>query len=242
MIRLARCRTCVVNASLATSLVGLLFITRLGAAESTTAAPTNDHLVPVVEYLGNAPLYRKLWEQKLLVTPGDVARFVQLPGSAGVEIAVSVHRDTQKSGGLPGGYWVTMTQPSVPLSQCYPSVGNEKPIDSRIVHIRRCDAPLPASTAFVIQRAWLKTLKDSRPLPNSERWMSVDSTTEIFSAKSPDGKIMEAQAPPIPLNSRKKVNALIRIGFWLADYCELHASDRPRLARKIETAASRLAD
>jgi hypothetical protein len=52
---------------------------------------------------------------------------------------------------------------------------------------------------------------------------------------------LEAQSPPVPLNSRSKVNTLIRIGFWLMDYSELNAADRPRVARNIETAATLLA-
>jgi hypothetical protein len=192
-----------------TCIAAAIFSTALGAADLAPRGSADDHLVPVPQYLGNVPLYRKLWQEKLFVTPGDVGRFVQLPGSVGVEVAVSVYQDARKSNGLRGGYWVTMTQPSVPLSQCYPSAGNEKPIDPRTVRIRRCDAPLPASTALAAHRAWLKMLKASRPMSN-ERSLSVDSTTEIFSARKSGDKVLEAQSPPVPLNSRSKVNTLIR--------------------------------
>jgi hypothetical protein len=69
-------RTHLVRAWLGICVVSFLFTVGFGAAYLTAAAEAGDHLVPVVEYLGSAPLYRKLWQQKLFVTPGDIARYV----------------------------------------------------------------------------------------------------------------------------------------------------------------------
>src|SRR2546430_7319756 len=102
----------------------IILLVTAGLTTSSAGDMASDHLVPVPNYSGSAPLYRKLWSQKLLLTPGDTARFVQLPGSQGVEKAVSVYQDVSRPGALPGGYWVTVTEPSGALSDCYPAIKN----------------------------------------------------------------------------------------------------------------------
>ena len=132
------------------------------------AAPLgNDHLVPLSEYdlakTGSGADYRKLWQRKLLVTPGNIARFAHIPGFAQPEAAVCVNKRTEQKDGIPGGYWVTLTEASKSLWDCIPS-GDEKftkrsVADPRTVNIRRCDAPLPDSTALIIHTLWLKMLR-----------------------------------------------------------------------------------
>src|SRR5437867_3297649 len=51
-----------------------------------------DHLVPIDSKGKLIEQYEKLVRNKLMVTPGDVARMVRLPGSFGVETVISIYR------------------------------------------------------------------------------------------------------------------------------------------------------
>lgn len=218
---------------LSTSLMAFILFTVFGAARPVTAAQTNDHLVPVVKYLGSAPLYRKLWEQKLFITPGDIARYVQLPGATGREVAVSMYKQSKGKNGLAGDYWATATEPSVPLSECVPSAGVEKRIDPQSVEIRRWDAPLPESTAAAIHKLWLAMLSKTGPEPEPDA-IPVDSTTEIFFATDAKGKVLEAQTPVSP---KEDTVALVKIGNLLIDYCFASVQERDKLSSEIEREA-----
>jgi hypothetical protein len=81
--------------------------------------PRADYLIvedPKMDVGANAE-YKKLYERKLFVTRGDLARYVQLPGPlAQTEIAVSVYE--QKKG--PYKYWITLTEPAKRLADCDP--------------------------------------------------------------------------------------------------------------------------
>ena len=182
-----------------------------------------------------------LWQQKLFVTPGNLARFAHVPGFAQPEAAASVNQRADKYGGTDGSYWVTVTEASSSLWSCI-RTGDEKftktkPVDPRTIHIRRCDAPLPQSTALVIRRLWLTMLNQTTPLSHSERYFAVDATSEIFSAVNPEGKLLEAQAPTF---ESRNTDELVRIGFLLLDYCHIHEPERPEIARKIEIKARTL--
>lgn len=231
-------RISVLNKLLPSCIVGFVFSSGLAAAELSPGPSTNDHLVPVIEYLGSAPLYRKLWKEKLFVTPGDVARYVQLPGAAGKEVAVSVYRQTKGKDDLPGDYWATVTQSSVPLWDCVPAAGVENPIDPKTVQIRRWDAPLPESTASAIHTLWLAMLSGTRPESEPDT-IAVDSTTEIFFATDASGKVLEAQTPVSP---KENTLALVKIGNLLVDYCSASAPERPRISREIDKEARLLLD
>jgi hypothetical protein len=216
--------------------IGILCVAELTPAALFGATSTNDHLVPVVQYLGLAPLYRKLWQQKLFVTPGEIARYVQLPGSAGKEVAVSVYKRRKREGGLPGDYWATATQPAVPLSDCVAAAGVDKQLDPKTVEVRRWDAPLPKSTALVIQKLWLAMLSATGPEPEPDV-IAVDSSTEIFFATDTRGRVLEAQAPVSP---KGDALALVKVGNLLIDYCSAPAPQRPKLAEEIEKEALNL--
>src|SRR2546429_9559832 len=99
------------------SVIGMLILNGVGLVGGAGSSVA-DHLVPVEEANNTQSpesAYRKLWEQKLLVTPGEIARAVHLPGNVGVETAVSVYREesTKKP-----SYRVTATQASRPLWDC----------------------------------------------------------------------------------------------------------------------------
>lgn len=202
------------------------------------AAPklTDDYLALVddpSEVDGILGDYRRLWERKLLVTRGDIARFVHLPGLSGEESAVSVYRDARRRDGLPGSFWVTSTMASARLWSCMPQ-GGRRATDPRTVGVSRRDAPLPDSTARLVNSVWIAMLSGARPPPAGE--IQIDSDGLIFSAATSRGRITEANARNFDRNSL----ALMRIGIDLFSYANMPASMRPGMARKIEKAASGL--
>ncbi len=79
----------------------------IGFSHKPAASSGDDHLVPLSEYdlakTGSGTEYRKLWQQKLLVTPGNIARFAHVPGFAQPEAAVCVNQRADKGGGTSGG-------------------------------------------------------------------------------------------------------------------------------------------
>jgi len=100
-------------------LIGLIIAFCFGKSPDCRASRSNgNYLVPVKEALGLSAAYKELWQQKLLVTPGEIARFVGLPGTTGLETTISVYRAPGKEGSLPGDYWITATQASERLWNC----------------------------------------------------------------------------------------------------------------------------
>jgi hypothetical protein len=79
----------------------------VGLSSGRAAASGDDHLVPLSEYdlakTGSGAKYRKLWQRKLLVTPGNVARFAHIPGFAQPEVVVCVDKRPNQKEGLPAG-------------------------------------------------------------------------------------------------------------------------------------------
>lgn len=201
---------------------------------------TEDHLIPVYSYyfekVGPGAEYRRLWEKKLFVSNGKVARSVYLPADSGTEAVVSIDQQRNKQGSLPGGYWVTTTQPSKQLWSFIPTgeekLTNKAVADPNEIQVRRCDAPLTESTALAVRRVWLEMLHQTRSLPSEQK--SVDSSTEIFSAVDSDGTLLQGQ---IPIGAKQNTLALFDIANMLAEYCELSPSERPQMAAKIEKMA-----
>ena len=182
--------------------------------------------------------YQKVWQQKLLVTPGNVARFVGLPGNVGEEAAVSIYRDAGKKGGKPGGYWVTVTQASKRLWDYMPGTGVKPSIDPMTVPIERCDLPLQESTAFAIRDVWLTMLAQTRPEPKSES-ISLDSSTKIFSVSDSTGRTLRGQGPSRIIHGGN-ISMLIHLANSLIEYCNVPEPRRAEKARKIEKDASDL--
>jgi hypothetical protein len=199
----------------------------------SAAALANDYLGPVDRTFEQNELgaaYRRLYEKKLLRTPGDVARFIFLPVLNGEERVASVYHSLDKKSALPGGYWVTATQSSMSLWDCV-KPGVTAAIDPRTIRVRRRDAPLPESTARALHEVWLAMLTATRSMPTNE--IPNESDTMIFSATNADGTILRAQA----YGFSDKNRALIELGDGLVQYCDVPASDRLEVARKIEKAA-----
>lgn len=203
------------------------------------AAPSTDnHLVPVDPYLekGSGETYRKLYEQKLFVTPGDVVRYVHLPGPiAEPEAVVSVYRRAGKGSGNAADYLVTATQPSRRLVDAV-GIGGAKPrVDVDKITIRRWDAPLPDRTATLVHELWLTMLRQTKPESCPD--CIAEGTVEIFSAVDLNGRILRAS---LPMLSGENVLALAKIGNLLIDFCDSPASRRATVDRSIRKEASAL--
>lgn len=198
--------------------------------ECRASPPDEDHLVPLKEAYGSSAVYHQVWQRQLLVTPGDVARFVSLPGTSDVETSVSIYRKPGKNNSLPGDYWVAVTQASESLWRAV-----ESKIDPTTIRVQRCDAPIPESTAVAVQKAWMAMLTQTRPRQTSG--ISVDSSQEIFSAAKPDGAILEGESSSVPKQNTK---ALIDIALSFMEYCDAPVAKRAKIMSNIERTTSNL--
>jgi len=206
------------------------------ASLASTREPSSDHLVPIDPY--SNPTYRRLYKQKLFITPGEVARFVSLPSAIQPELAVSVYR--AGAAGDAVVYMVTVTQPSSRLWDCIPT-GDEKftgrsIVDPRTIRTIRWDASLRESTANAIHTLWLAMLRQTKPDP-CKNCADTDTSTEIFATTDSRGKLLEARAPIAP---KDRTSTLVNLAFSVADYTRASASQRPALAERIERTASDL--
>jgi hypothetical protein len=193
--------------------------------ECRASRPNEDHLVPVKEAVGSSAIYQELWQRELLLTPGEIARFVGLPGTIGVETAVSVYQASGKENSLPGNYWVTATQAS---DRIWNSV--EGSLDPKTIRVERCDAPIEESIALAIHKLWLAMLSQSRPQQHSNE-IVVDSSREIFSAANSRGIVLEGESST---TLKRNTKGLIKIALSLMEYCDGPASKRAELTREIE--------
>jgi hypothetical protein len=189
-------------------------------------ASTADHLVPLEKRYGLLLKYERLSREKLLVTPGELARFISLPGSASVETSVSIYQMRGKRGSLPGDYWVTVTQSSKSLWETMQTVSKPK-----AVRVERLDAPLPQVVAQTVHDTWVRMLTRVRPALRSEEEALVDSTQEIFAISKSDGSIIEGQTSSRP---GRKTKALIEMAFSLMEYCDKPPALRNRIVKDIQ--------
>jgi hypothetical protein len=200
-------------------------------------ASSDDHLEPFVKFTE----YEKLIQTWLFVTRGELARFFQQPEFDNrPETAISIYRDLRKLNGLPGGYWITSTQPDVSLQKCLHGYGSKRPINPATIRIHRHDAPLPESTGVVIHRLWLTMLQQAKPVANPERYIRLDSSTEVFIVTNPNGKVLTATDPTPEVPQNAKTLELVRIAFHLLDYPEVKPAARLALAQRIESQATTL--
>lgn len=144
-----------------------VFLLITTASYAFAAKGTSDHLVPLNQY--STPEYRRLYEKKLFITRGDIARFVYLPGAVDPEMVVSVYRQGAGSHEHPTRYWITVTKPSARLWLCI-HTGDEKftgrkDLDPSTVLTSRADASLPESTAVAIHRLWTAALEKTAADP-----------------------------------------------------------------------------
>lgn len=194
--------------------------------------PVDDHLL-LVEEVNDAQspegAYERLWRKKLLVTPGEIARSVHLPGSVGVETAVSVYRSPLSN----GEYRVTATQTSASLWRCVAPDAPE-PVNPDSIEVERLEAPLAETTALAIQKVWRAMLLDVQKQPKSDEPL-LESSTEIFSAAAPDGRLLTGQIQGLGKHNTAALSALANL---LLQYCDSPETRRVEIAHRIEKAAS----
>jgi hypothetical protein len=205
-----------------------------GVAHGTGVVPSeNDHLVPVEpssSRYGSNATYRKLWQEKLLITSGEIARYVHLPALKGIETTMSIYRVRSKRGETRDAYEVTATQPSEWLWQSL-QPGQKRRTGSHAIRVTKLTAPLPESTALAIHGVWLAMLQ--RTKSSSANEIEIDSDTLIFSAADSNGVILRGRASTLEGN----IGALADIAGSLVQYCDAAALQRPARARQIENAA-----
>lgn len=171
------------------------------------------------------PAYERLCQEKLFVTPAEVARYFFVPAFKDPETAVSVYRSPQKAGSLPGNYWVTVTRPTRRL----PDNGAS---DSKAIKVERRDAPIPESTAQAIHRVWLEMLQEARPRTRLDG--KLDSDAMFFSTTDAAGKTIRAEY----YGPGDDAFELGQIGQFLIGYGYAPVRKRAALAREIEAKAS----
>ncbi|HEV2803756.1 MAG TPA: hypothetical protein VGW57_02380 [Chthoniobacterales bacterium] len=203
--------------------------------ECRASLPDDDHLVPLKEAVGSSAAYQELWQRKLLLTPGETARFVSLPGTTGVETVISVYQASGKENSLPGDYWVTVTQASGRLWNCV-APGPRDHVDPQTIRVERCDVPIAQTTALALHKLWVTMLSQSR-LQQKSNEIVVDSSSEIFSATNSNGIVLEGESSTSPGQNTK---ALIGIATSLMEYCGAPVAKRAELTRKIKKSTSNL--
>jgi hypothetical protein len=189
-----------------------------------------DHLLPVDESAFRSQ-YRTIVNKQLLVTPGDLARCVWLPGNVGTEGTVSLYKSTRKNSSAKSEYKMTVTQASKPLWEEL-----NKGITHSRVAVTRFDLSVPEGMALAISDLWramLVRVSDS-PHDNST---SLDSSTEVFSATVAGHEtIGRLDKNPTNRNSLE----LLDIANSLLEYFNYPASERPQRAKQIQQRASSL--
>lgn len=174
--------------------------------------------------------YNRLLEKKLFVTSNDIARYLYLTNGRDGDRALALHQAVGKKGTMPGNFWITATVASAPIPY---AVRGEPAPDIKSVTVQRYDAPLPSSTAKVVQDLWLAMLERSQP----EAAIQI-APTVVFSARSPSGNKLRAAAGSLEKNSISL--EMMLLGEDLINYSQLPSSKRQKLAHEIEKHCSRL--
>lgn len=224
------------NPTLTAALTSIVFLLPLlsTVGEPRSAAPPQHHLVPLREYYGNAATYKKTWREKLLVTPGDLGRYIHLPGDGGVEESVSLYRE-RKSGGLPGDCWVTATQATKSLAGFFADDPPNLDGAHKVV-IRRWDTPIAADVANQLNTAWLMVLEGTAS-DECVGCLSTDSSTEIFSVKRSGRELVGK----VPLEATKDIISFVDLASLLIDYTRVPQSKRGEVSEKLTKQSASLA-
>jgi hypothetical protein len=189
-----------------------------------------DHLLPVDES-GLGSQYRTIVNRQLLVTPGDLARCVWLPGNVGTEGTVSLYKSRRNSSSAKSEYKMTVTQASKPLWEEFC-----KGVTHTRIPITRFDLTVPQGMALAISDLWRAMLvRVSHSSRNNS--ISLDSSTELFSARVAGHEaIGRLDKNPANRNSLE----LLDIANSLLEYFNYPASERPQRAKQIQQRASAL--
>ncbi len=210
---------------------GMLWLTVLTSTSAAGSKPSDvgDHLVTIETEPhedGVQQTYRELWQRLLFVTPGDLARYVFLPGMVGEEASVSVYRLNGK--GRPNVRGITVTSASRRIWSIAPASKQAHGDRSEPISISRTDATIPERTALAVHSAWIAMLRSAKP-PRKEI-VILESSSEIFSAKDEEGRLLRAKIGP---QIGPRVNRLLGLVELLSKYASVDSAARPGLAEKI---------
>lgn len=218
-----------------TSRIAFLLLLAACYRLSCGAQPPNseDHLVTAELLFSKDPVttaYRKVIEQTLYVTPGELARFIQLPGATNPETVVSVY----KTSGANPKYMVTCTQSSSSLWETVPHPGTSVRKNGPQIRVSRCDAEIPANLATSIHRIWFAMLTNVGPETVRHGQVYIDGTAEIFTAVEGNRELHGSAPNKYPKNGR--VSDLISVAFLLQAYCDPPPEGRDVVAAKLTQA------
>lgn len=177
---------------------------------------------------GNKPIINKkdtsLYERALFVTPDEVVRYVFLTNRYDDgDRSAAVYRTRRQRGSWPGDYWLTVTVAADSVRG-----------DHRNVHVRRYDAPLPASTANVLHELWIAVLQQS----HTDEQAIPCAPTGVLSVTSAGGARLKGVT--VSLHENSLCDVLLDLGESLIAYAKLPDAKRAGAARNIEAETHRL--
>ncbi len=221
-------------------LILFLLLSEASLTSHASGAPSaEDHLIRVPKNNQMDDAYDRLWREKLFVTPGNISRFVALPGNVGTETVASVYRAPDKNGSLAGGYWLTVTQSSEALWNYFARPTPKGLGDPRSVKVVRIDAPLSQATALLIQRSWRIMLTQAKA-ERKVQGIPMDNSKELFSAEFGDGLTSVGTLPTVPKTLPRDTRTLLDIANYLVAYPDATIAGRATLNQKINIAAAAL--
>jgi hypothetical protein len=170
-----------------------------------------------------------------LVTPGDLARCVWLPGNVGTEGAVSLFREPRGKSNGKWKYRMTVTQASKPI---WESLGKGAGSAPQQIAIQRFDVLVPETMALAIATLWRTMLKRTSTAPSIQS-LALDESTELFSAIVAGHEVVgRLNKNPANKNSLE----FLDIANSLLEYFNYSTSEQPKRAEQLRHQALALVD
>lgn|GEM_PF-5337738 len=216
-----------------TARIAFLTFAAVGYSLTSGAEPTHskEGLVTAEILFSNDPVtlaYRRAIERTLYSTPGELARFIQLPGHTDPETVVSLYQVKQSN----RKYMVSCTQASSSLWETIPRPGAIATKSASTIRVLRCDAEVSPTMASAIHDIWLRMLTNVTPELTHPGVVYLEGTMEIFTAMNGSGRELRG-ARPHEYAKNGRVSALIELAFLLKAYCDPPPEGRDVVARKL---------
>lgn len=194
--------------------------------------PEDDHLIPAPTR-SDSRKYRELLAQKLGLDATDRARVVFNP-SFTPETSLSLHFQT----GSKTTYELRYAEASESIWQA--TDGGRLPQEASAIFSRKFAAPLPPTTAKLVEQAWRKMLtapNTPRPIDPPPYLQAMDGTVAEFSVTTHNGKraLGEMYFPTGP-----KTKALVELADALIEFVKASKGDRAALEARIQREAAAL--
>jgi hypothetical protein len=216
-------------------LVAALIVTAGTSSAEPFVRSELDHLAPV--NVEEHPSYRKLLRSKLCLTPFNCGRAILLP-PFDPESSTSIY-SVSNNGQV--SYYVTEISVTANIWQRTDAV--RYPERAKEVKVQRLDAQLPAQTAELIKRVYLRMLEGPhgpKRLPSSPRTIVLDATHADFSLERPNTTPLYGDLDFSLSFPGRKTKQLVDIWNRLYDYCKASADKRRSIASEIDQRAKRL--